>query len=236
MREANKFLLGARIDYQIGADWAWESAEVLSEVVLGDPDDLWTAMAGMGIDGLKAAFNGGHVEEGCPRCAAGHRLRAVPKAPYAVMRHKMFHRWPDKAAENVWRMMQAVRSRYGGDARRIWDGQPVSAILRRLEDMAFGVEKSYMVVGALLDTGQIKGRGSLKADTNIARVLGRVFTGKGVEPDRVHAIAEPMEPGNTWIFDRRLFGLGQKVCTPKNPDCAACCLNRECVYNENRKR
>ena len=33
-KEANKFLLGARIDYGIPADRAWKNAEILAETVL----------------------------------------------------------------------------------------------------------------------------------------------------------------------------------------------------------
>ena len=91
MRRANKFLLGARIDYGIKADWAWESAEILSEIVLGDPDDLWSAIASMGLDELEVVFKGKHVDEGCLRCAAGHQIRVNSASSGAVKRHKMFH-------------------------------------------------------------------------------------------------------------------------------------------------
>ena len=85
--------------------------------------------------------------------------------------------------------MQIISNRYGGDARRIWDGQPISEILQRLEDATFGPNLSHMVVGALIDTKQIEGRGNLKADINVTRVLGRVFTGSKTTPDEVHRIA-----------------------------------------------
>ena len=236
MRRANKFLLGARIDYGIKADWAWESAEILSEIVLGDPDDLWSAIASMGLDELEVVFKGKHVDEGCLRCAAGHQIRVNSASSGAVKRHKMFHMWPDRAANDVWRTMQIISNRYGGDARRIWDGQPISEILQRLEDATFGPNLSHMVVGALMDTKQIEGRGNLKADINVTRVLGRVFTGSKTTPDEAHRIADTMEPGNTWIFDRRLFGLGQNICISTNPRCEECCLNHECTYNSGRER
>ena len=40
-RQANKFMLGAIIDYQVPADQAWESARCFAEGALDDPDDLW---------------------------------------------------------------------------------------------------------------------------------------------------------------------------------------------------
>ena len=229
-KEANKFLLGARIDYGIKADWAWESAEVLAEVVLGDPDHLWSAIVDTDLDELKAIFGGEHVGERCRRCAEGHADKWRSKSSGMPTRHKMLHMWPNKAAEDVWEMARIIRDRYGGDARKIWDGLPVQEVLSRLEEATFGSNLSHMVVGALLDTKQIEGRGNLKADVNVMRVLGRVFTGNVIAPDEAHAIADMMEPGNTWIFDRRIFGLGQNICKKTNPSCEECCLNGECVY------
>ena len=230
-RRANKFLLGARIDYAIPADWAWDSAGVLADTVLGDPEDLWSAIAGMDLDELRTAFRGEHVGKECRRCAAGHAVVRRSASSGAPDRHKAFHMWPNRAAGYVWKMAHIIRDRYGGDARKIWEGQPTSQILQRLTDATFGPELSHMVDGALRDTGQVEGKGRLKADLNVTRVLGRVFTGSKAAPDEAHDIADIMEPGNSWIFDRRLFILGQYVCKSRDPDCPECCLKDECVYN-----
>lgn len=50
--QANKFMLGAIMDYQMPADAVWENARILSEDLLGDPDDLWGTMARMPGDEL----------------------------------------------------------------------------------------------------------------------------------------------------------------------------------------
>ena len=105
------------------------------------------------------------------------------------------HMWPNRAAGYVWKMAHIIRDRYGGDARKIWEGQPTSQILQRLTDATFGPELSHMVDGALRDTGQVEGKGRLKADLNVTRVLGRVFTGSKAAPDEAHDIADIMEPG-----------------------------------------
>ena len=227
---ANKFLLGARIDYGISADRAWKNAEILAETVLGDPDDLWSAIDGMGLDALKAAFRGEHFGKACRRCAKGHDIVRRPTPSGVSDRHKALHMWPNKTAEAVWQMARIIKDSYGGDARRIWDGLPPDEALQRLDAATFGPNLSHMVVGALIDAKQIEGRGSLKADLNVTRVLGRVFTGSKTTPDEAHRIADAMEPGNSWILDRRLFGLGQYVCESKKPRCEECCLKGECIY------
>ena len=227
---ANKFLLGARIDYGISADRAWKNAEILAETVLGDPDNLWSAIADKDPDELKATFRGEHTRKECRRCEAGHAETRQSASSGAAKRHKALHMWPNKTAEVVWQMARIIKDSYGGDARRIWDGLPPDEALQRLDAATFGPNLSHMVVGALIDTRQIEGRGSLKADLNVTRVLGRVFTGSKTTPDEAHRIADAMEPGNSWILDRRLFGLGQYVCESKKPRCEECCLKGECVY------
>ena len=229
-RNANKFLLGARIDYAIPADRAWDNAEVLVKIVLGDPDDLWSAIDGMGLDALEAAFRGEHLGKACRRCAEGHDIVRRPTPSGAPDRHKALHMWPNKTAGHVWKMAHIIMDRYGGDPRKLWEGRETGEILSRLTDATFGPELSRMVAGALSDTGQVKGKGRLKADLNVTRVIGRVFTGSKTTPGETHAITDIMEPGNSWKFDGRLFILGQYTCTSKYPNCSECCLKEECVY------
>ncbi|EQD30636.1 hypothetical protein B1A_20302, partial [mine drainage metagenome] len=49
-KEANKFFLGAILDYQIKADKAWANAERLSEKILGDPENLWEEITKVSLD------------------------------------------------------------------------------------------------------------------------------------------------------------------------------------------
>ena len=52
-------------------------------------------------------------------------------------------------------MARIIKDSYGGDARRIWDSLPPDEVLQRLETATFGSNLSHMVVGALIDVGQI---------------------------------------------------------------------------------
>ena len=79
-RNANKFLLGARIDYAIPADRAWDNAEVLVKIVLGDPDDLWSAIDGMGLGRTRGGISGRASRQGMPQVRGGTRHRATAHA------------------------------------------------------------------------------------------------------------------------------------------------------------
>jgi A/G-specific adenine glycosylase len=71
-------------------------------------------------------------------------------------------------------------------------------------------------------------------DTNVARVLFRVFVAKG-EP-KAHAtiahlwrISEALVPRrHVFDFNQALMDLGAMVCSPRNPKCLACPLVRAC--------
>ena len=71
----------------------------------------------------------------------------------------------------VWKMARIIKDSYGSDARRIWDGPPPDEVLQCLEIATFVPNLSHMVGGALIDTRQIEGRGSLKAGLNVTGVL-----------------------------------------------------------------
>jgi A/G-specific adenine glycosylase len=71
-------------------------------------------------------------------------------------------------------------------------------------------------------------------DTNVARVLFRVFVGRG-DPKvhamkrRLWAISEALVPRkDVFDFNQGLMDLGAIVCTPRNPRCHACPMRRGC--------
>lgn len=79
------------------------------------------------------------------------------------------------------------------------------------------------------------GRRSAAVDGNVIRVLARLFVLKGPSnhPSMVSAawqIAEhlvpPTRPGD---FNQAMMDLGATICTPRNPRCSACPLQRRCL-------
>jgi A/G-specific adenine glycosylase len=70
-------------------------------------------------------------------------------------------------------------------------------------------------------------------DTNVARVLRRVFLGTehGARSSKLWALAEAIVPKNgkrAWRFNQALMELGALVCTARTPKCPECPVNREC--------
>lgn len=71
-------------------------------------------------------------------------------------------------------------------------------------------------------------------DTNVARVLFRVFVARG-DPKahamrkQLWAISEVLVPRKrVFDFNQALMDLGATVCTARNPQCAACPMSRMC--------
>jgi A/G-specific adenine glycosylase len=75
-------------------------------------------------------------------------------------------------------------------------------------------------------------------DTNVARVLFRVFVGRGdakAHAMRKHlwSLSETLVPRrHVFDFNQGLMDLGAMVCVPRNPKCVICPMSRMCVTAE----
>jgi A/G-specific adenine glycosylase len=68
------------------------------------------------------------------------------------------------------------------------------------------------------------------ADTNIRRVLGRLFLGRpGTNKEAVGLDATAMPVRSSDLWHHALMDLGATICKPK-PQCAICPLNGDCRY------
>jgi A/G-specific adenine glycosylase len=73
------------------------------------------------------------------------------------------------------------------------------------------------------------------ADTNIRRVLHRLFVGVDVPApsatDREIAViaAAAVPPGNGWTWNQALMEFGALQCTARRPACVVCPLQRDCL-------
>ena len=71
-------------------------------------------------------------------------------------------------------------------------------------------------------------------DTNVARVLFRVFVGKGNPKShamkrQLWAISEALVPArHAFDFNQALMDLGAMVCVARNPRCLVCPMTRSC--------
>lgn len=145
------------------------------------------------------------------------------------------HRFP-KAHKRVWKIGYEIVTNYDGDVRKIWKAKTPDVVLTRLYDMRVGEQISRMIVGALIDTEQIKGRGDVKVDIHVRRVLGRVLRGEGYSIKESHFVLEKtreMYQENPWLLDKSLYMLGKELCLASNPKCTTCYLQKKCEYNKN---
>jgi hypothetical protein len=199
-KNANKFILGCIIDYQIPANKAWENAARLAETELRDPANLWETITRLSERSWMARRN----------------------------KYSWLHRFP-AAHRRVWRIGREIRDGYGGDSRLIWRGRSPEEVKARLLDMGLGPQLTRMAVGALIDTGHLKGTGDVKADMNVCRVLGRAVQGRPFTPAEATRVTRTMYRKNPWRLDAALFQLGRTVCGTR-PQCRRCSLAADCAY------
>jgi len=202
-RNANKFLLGSILDYQIPGHVAWANARRLAEQIFEDPDDLWEKVTSTSQSQWKKKW-----------------------------RKYNLHRFP-AAHDRIWRIGKEIVLEYHGDARKIWENQNSTTVLLRLGHLRVGKQLSRMIVGSLIDSGQIPGSGDIKVDRHIRRALGRILVGRGFterEVDEVTKVTRRMHPSNPWILDRPLFDLATSICTIRDPKCVNCEFSIDCAY------
>jgi A/G-specific adenine glycosylase len=73
-------------------------------------------------------------------------------------------------------------------------------------------------------------------DTNVRRVLGRIFVRRrpsapAATERRLWALAEAVIPeGEAWTMNQALMDFGATVCTARSPKCPSCPLRSLCTY------
>jgi hypothetical protein len=208
-KAANKFLLAAANDYQRRDDPEDRVAEYV-ESYLGDPEDLWGYIA--------------------------RKWRSNPAEWMEEARRFHLH-WQTSHLPTLVTIAERLTRLYDGDSRRLWEGNPTPASLIDLLEtrLELSEQLSHMVAGALADFGIIEGRGPVKADTHVRRVLGRVVTGQKISAPDAEAVASCLYSENPWLLDRSLYTLGTEVCHATAPDCAACYLKDECEFAMSRQ-
>jgi len=181
-QNANKFMLGAIIDYRIKAELAWDNAKRLSEEILGNPASLW--------DCIKKSYSKDEWD------AKWHEFR--------------IHRF--RAAHNrIWRIGDEIVKNYSGDARNIWQEKEPSTVLANLESMRCGPEISRMIVGMLITYKHLDGLGDVKSDIHVCRVFGRIFD-RDLGAVEARQLAREIYPDNPWKLDIALYDIGKEYC------------------------
>jgi len=105
---------------------------------------------------------------------------------------------------------------------------------RHLEDVLALPGVGRYTAGAVLSFAY--GEPAPTLDTNVRRVLGRIFVQRrasrpAAAERRLWALAETVIPaGEAWAFNQALMDFGATVCTARNPRCSVCPLRQWCAY------
>ena len=74
-------------------------------------------------------------------------------------------------------------------------------------------------------------RAAATVDTNVARVLGRVFDVTGERKlIALHASLQPRRGRSAWTFNQAVMELGALVCRARKPACGACPVSTVCRW------
>jgi A/G-specific adenine glycosylase len=125
-------------------------------------------------------------------------------------------------ARNLHAAARTVTERHGG------------RFPRRLEEVMALPGVGRYTAGALVSFAY--GEPAPVLDTNVRRVLGRVFVRRRpASPTkldrRLWALAENAVPGGkAWAFNQALMDFGATVCTARKPKCGSCPMRSICAF------
>lgn len=204
LKRANKFFAAAIVDYQMNADFVWDRIEQRIEIEMRDPQNLW------------------------------RKITSIPRARWSgAWKTRPWHKFP-AGHFRVWRIGRDIMEHYDGDVRRIWRNQTPSEVYRRLMKMRVGPQISRMIIGALLDAREIRGKSDVKADIHVKRVLGRLTKGRDLTVSEATEITRQMNPRNPWRLDAPLYFLGKSTCIKTRPSCGECRMRPACRFYRSR--
>lgn len=105
---------------------------------------------------------------------------------------------------------------------------------RRLEELEHLPGVGRYTAGAVVSFAY--GQPAPILDTNVRRVLGRIFVlRRGSSPTaterRLWTLAEAVIPdGEAWTMNQALMDFGATACTARNPKCASCPVGSLCAF------
>jgi hypothetical protein len=147
------------------------------------------------------------------------------------------HRY-DYMVEIFYDGVQDIKTKYQGDASKIWRGKPISALVVRKfrEFKGCGIKISTMAANILARQFKIEFADycfiDISPDTHVMRVMERMgCVSKDASREMVIYKAREIYPEFPGIIDLFLFNIGRNLCHPQNPNCDRCQIKTECEKN-----
>lgn len=200
-KNANKFFLGAIIDYQQKSERIWgEIVPQFAEETMGDSADIWEA------------------------------ITDIPTDEWARRKKEYGLHWDIKAHNRVHRIATELKEDWKSDAREIWKHAEPGVVLERLLKLKVGPAVSRMIVGGLITSKCIEGKGDVKPDVHVRRVLGRVYHDGMMTEKEALEKTRSLHNKNPWQLDNPLWAIGKSFCRASSPKCSQCPLIGECNH------
>jgi endonuclease-3 len=175
----------------------------------------------------------------------GQRVASVELAAWAALseakvlsvfkQRPALHRLVDTMAGIFHLGIRKIVEDYGGDASRIWQGNPTSAALvRRFREFkGAGPKIASMAANILVREMKVPVADKASIDTSADVHVCRVFERLGlvrVKPttDDVILAAREMNPEYPGVFDLAAWEIGRGWCHPTKPMCEGCLMHGTC--------
>jgi uncharacterized HhH-GPD family protein len=169
----------------------------------------------------------GHLDPG--------RMAEQPGAVQAAIQAKpALHRYVVNMPAYVALAARKVIDEYGGDASRIWAGEPTARELQQRFDAFKGIgqKKAAMAVEMLerdlhVPIREMEGS-DIAFDVHVRRVFLRTGLADRDDQDHMVEVARSLHPERPGELDIPGWWVGHEWCHPGVPDCPACPLTKVC--------
>lgn len=145
------------------------------------------------------------------------------------------HRFNDSMAKIFYSGIQDIKTKYHGNAAKIWLGKPSSALVvyRFLEFKGCGIKIATMAANILARQYKIEFSDyysiDISPDTHIMRVMWRMgYVPKEASREMVIYKARELYPEFPGIIDFSCWEIGRNWCEPNVPKCNECIVNKVC--------
>jgi endonuclease-3 len=160
---------------------------------------------------------------------------SLPDVKQLMTEPEPLHRFPEEMSNNFHSAVQMIGQVYGGNAGRIWSGQPSSAevVYRFLQFRGVGPKIATMATNILARDFKVPFADYYSIDLSVDVQVRRVFTRLGLahRDDNIQSIiylARALHPTFPGLLDYPAWEIGRNSCRPLKPLCDQCIMQSVC--------